>query len=410
MDESKRIHDRVRELKGEITDFTRRLIQIPTVNPPGECYEECLHVLGGKLTELGIEWQKIDVPEESLPELAPKGEGLPRPSIIGCFGEGQRELHFHGHYDVVPSIRPDQFQAYVTDGKLYGRGATDMKGGLAVILFTLQVLTECDVRLNGTISVSFTPDEETGGVAGLKYLLDEGYINSSLIGVIDPEPSSGDIITGSRGALSFDVVIKGRASHVMTEHLGVNAFEKMADAVEAFRILKKRVGQRKTRCRVKPPGSSRSGLLLGGIFGGGTNFNIVPDRAFFSVDRRFNPEEKLSDVKAEIDEIVTLLQQRGIEIETEMYQEGEASVIEEAEPVCQALAEAVEQVKGRCPEVSMCPGLLETRFFVNSGIPAVVYGPGLLEQAHGPQEYVCLEDVYECVEIFALTSIALLGQ
>lgn len=405
----RQIRRRIHELRDEISDFTCRLIQIPTINPPGERYEECIKFLGEKLTKLGIEWQKVSVPEERLSELAPKGEGLARPSIVGRFGGGKRELHFHGHYDVVPAISSDQFQPYVSEGKLYGRGAADMKGGLAVILFMLQVLKECNVHLKGTISFSFTPDEETGGVAGLKYLLDEGYINQFLIGVIDPEPSSGDIINGSRGALSFDVLVKGHASHVMTEHLGVNAFEKMMEVSEAFLALKKRVEMRKTKFRVRSPGRDNSGLLLGGVFGGGTNFNIVPDQAYFSVDRRFNPEETLGNVKGEIENIVTSLKGKGIEIETRIFQEGEASLTSEDEPVCQALSKTVKKVTGQRPQVSICPGLLETRFFVNSGIPAVVYGPGLLEQAHGPEEYVCLEDIYDCTKIFALTAITVLG-
>lgn len=404
-----KIREYIDDLKGEIVEFTGNLIRIPTLNPPGENYEACIRFLGETLSKMGIDWKEVRVPEERLHDLAPKGEGLPRPSIVGRFGEGERELHFHGHYDVVPPVTADQLRPHLSDGRLYGRGATDMKGGLAVILFALQVLKECGVGLEGTISFSLTPDEETGGGAGLKYLLDEGYINRNILGVIDPEPSSGDIINGSRGALSFDVIVKGRASHVMTQHLGLNAFEQMVETANAFVDLKKRVEGRRTRSRVKPSGSDRSVLLLGGICGGGTNFNIVPDRAFFSVDRRFNPEENLVDVKREIDEVLIQLRKKGIEIETQVFQEGGASLTEKNDRVCRTLSEIIENVKGRRPEVSICPGLLETRFFVELGIPAVIYGPGLLEQAHGPHEYVCVGDVLDCTEIYALTALALLG-
>ena len=409
MNTDRQIHRRIEELKGDIAAFIRRLIEVPTVNPPGEHYDECARIIGEKLTELDISWQRIDVPQGRLPELAPKGRGLPRPSVLGLIGEGEQEVHFHGHYDVVPASSPDQFRPVVSEGKLSGRGAADMKGGLAVILYMLQVLKESGVRLGGRVSFSFTPDEETGGLAGLKYLLDEGFINRSVIGVIDPEPSSGDIINGSRGALSFEVTIGGRASHVMTEHLGVNAFEKMVNVVGAFQGLKRRIEQRRTRYRIRPPGRRQSVLLLGGTFGGGTNFNIVPDRAWFSVDRRFNPEERLGDVRAEIDEIVSALKAEGIEIEISVFQEGEASLTAENHPLCRTLSRCVEQVKGQRPSVSICPGLLETRFCVERGIPAVIYGPGLVEEAHGPHEYVRLEEVSACVEIFALAAIDLLG-
>jgi acetylornithine deacetylase/succinyl-diaminopimelate desuccinylase-like protein len=285
-----------------------------------------------------------------------------------------------------------------------------MKGGLASMLFAIQILMECGLPLDGTISFSITPDEETGGMTGLKYLLDSGHINRDILGVLDPEPSGGGIINGSRGALSMEVVVKGRPSHVMLQHMGVNAFEKMVRAASAFLELKNDVEKRVTRCQVKPPGTAHSILHIGGMCGGGINFNIVPDRAFFTVDRRFNPEEKMAEAKRELEECVSSLRAREIEIETRIFQEGESSLTAEDEPVCQALSRAVEGVLGRRPEIYICPGLLETRFFVEQGIPAVIYGPGLLERAHHPEEYVGVEDLSDCAAIFALTAAELLGK
>jgi succinyl-diaminopimelate desuccinylase len=404
------IREYIHRMRDEIIEFTSRLIRVPTVNPPGVRYEECVQILGEKLSQLGIEWRKVSVPEERLPELAPKGEGFIRPSIIGTWGEGEKGVHLHGHYDVVPALSEDQFHPYVSSGKLYGRGSTDMKAGLAVILFALQALKESGAHPEGAISLSFTPDEETGGAAGLKYLLDEGYVNRNVIGVIDPEPSSGHIINGCKGALSLDVIVKGKPSHVMIQHKGVNAFEKMIEVAREFMALKNRVEGRKTGHKVTPPDADRSVLLMGGVCGGGTNFNIVPDRVFFSIDRRFNPEENIADVKREIDETISVLKKKGIEVETRVFQEGNASLTEEHETVCQVLANSVERVTGRRPDVSLCPGLLETRFFVDVGIPAVIYGPGLVEEAHGPKEYVIVEDVLSCTEIYAVTVLDLLRE
>ncbi|UCE18333.1 MAG: M20 family metallopeptidase [Gemmatimonadota bacterium] len=406
----KQIRDCINELKDEIVEFTSRMISIPTVNPPGKNYGEIVRLFSEKLSRMGIDWQEIHVPKERLGELAPKGEDLPRSSIVGHWGEGEKEVHLHGHYDVVPAASAEQFHPRVSNGRLYGRGAADMKGGLAVILFTLQTLMKCETKLNGTLSFSFTPDEETGGTAGLKYLLDEGHINRNIMGVLDPEPSGGDIINGSRGALSFDVVFKGRPSHVMLQHLGVNAFEKMIEVADAFKVLRQEIEGRRTAYRTKPPEANRSTLLLGGLSGGGTNFNIVPDRAFFTVDRRFNPEEKIEDVKKELEERLSFFRQEGIEIETHVFQEGSASYTNEDEPLCQILSQVVGSVKGRKPEFFLCPGLLETRFFVETGIPAVIFGPGLLEEAHGPNEFVSIDDIFDCIEIFALTALELLGR
>ncbi len=397
-------------LQNDLVEFASQLIRIPTVNPPGEHYEECIEAIGQRLDEMSIDWTRVDVPAEKLSELAPQGQDRSRPSIIGRWGQGRRELHFHGHYDVVPAFSEKQFDAYVHDGRLSGRGAADMKGGLASMLFAIQILQECGMRLDGTISYSITPDEETGGVAGLKYLLDSGHINQDIIGVLDPEPSSGDIINGSRGALSMEVIVKGKPSHVMLQHLGVNAFEKMVQAAAAFLELKNDVEKRITRCQVKPPGTGHSILHIGGLCGGGINFNIVPDRTFFTVDRRFNPEEKMSDVRRELEECVLSLRRRGIEVETRVFQEGESSLTGEDESVCRAMSQAIEGVLGRRPKMSICPGLLETRFFVERGIPAIIYGPGLLESAHHPDEYVRADDLSDCAAIYALTAAELLGK
>ena len=182
-----KIREYIGGLRDDIVQLTSRLISIPTVNPPGENYSEIGRVLGEKLSQIGIEWQELQVPDEKLEALAPQGALFPRPSIIGHLGEGEKEVHLHGHYDVVPAASDTQFQPRVSNGRVYGRGATDMKGGLAVILFALQTIKHFDMKLHGTLSFSFTPDEETGGLAGLKHLLDGGHINRNIIGVLDPE-------------------------------------------------------------------------------------------------------------------------------------------------------------------------------------------------------------------------------
>jgi acetylornithine deacetylase/succinyl-diaminopimelate desuccinylase-like protein len=128
------------------------------------------------------------------------------------------------------------------------------------------------------------------------------------------------------------------------------------------------------------------------------------------VDRRFNPEEEMSEVRREMDECVRSLQNRGVDVETRVFQEGDSSITSEDEPLCQMLSLVIEEVKGRRPDISICPGLLETRFFVQEGIPAVIYGPGLLDRAHAPDEYIRVDDLVDGTVIYALMALEVLGK
>jgi len=169
------------------------------------------------------------------------------------------------------------------------------------------------------------------------------------------------------------------------------------------------VSERKTSLPVNPPEAGRSVILIGGVSGSGVNFNVVPDKAYFTIDRRINPEEKLTDAKLELMEVFQEAVERGINIETELIQEGESSVADPGSPLAVALKDSVSAVKGRIPAFELCPGLCEIRFFNEQGIPAYAYGPGLLEVSHGPEEYVKIPDLLDCTDIFIRTALRLLG-
>ncbi len=143
--------------------------------------------------------------------------------------------------------------------------------------------------------------------------------------------------------------------------------------------------------------------------GGGTNFNVVPQQCWFTVDRRINPEE---DFDAEKSRLIGLLQQcrrDGIRLEWEILQEGRSAACSEHNKLGRALAQSVEVISGEAPRFEMCPGLLETRFYDAIGVPAYAYGPGLLAVAHGPQEYVDLRKVRDFAAIYALAAIEMLN-
>jgi acetylornithine deacetylase/succinyl-diaminopimelate desuccinylase-like protein len=158
-----------------------------------------------------------------------------------------------------------------------------------------------------------------------------------------------------------------------------------------------------------PAAAAHSILMLGGRVEGGTNFNVVPDACRFTVERRFNPEEDLEAEKARLFALFEQVRRQGIELEIDVLQEGQSSGVAADHPVALALAETVEAVTGKRPAFELCPGLLETRWYARKRIPAFAYGPGFLEVAHGPNEVVEIERIYQQVLIYAIMAARLLG-
>ncbi|MFQ6083781.1 MAG: M20 family metallopeptidase [Candidatus Aminicenantia bacterium] len=395
---------KVSQFKEEILDFTQKLISIPTINPPGENYLSCVEFIGEKLKENKIKYEIIKVPS-----LTPDKKRFPRYNLLAYFGKGNRTLHFHGHYDVVPAFDQDQFKPQIKNGKLYGRGSSDMKSGLALMIYVLKIIEELGITLNGRIVLSIVPDEETGGYFGTKYLFDNKFLTKGGIGMLMPEPTSGFIWNGNRGALSLKVILKGKSAHVSLEHQGINPFEKMIELGKLLLDYKKELANRKTKFRIKPEGKESSILMLGGTAQSGASFNVVPEECYFSLDRRFNPEEDLESQKKELMEIINKFARDKVKINLEILQEGNSSSTSKNDLLAQALSRAIREIKGETPEFGLCPGLCEVRYFINNGIPAFGYGPGLLAVSHGPEEYICLKDILNCTAIYVLTVLQVLG-
>jgi len=373
--------------------FTRHLVAVPSENPPGEAYPACLEVLEAHLAELGLPSERV--------RLAPD-----RTAIVSNVGNGPT-LYLHGHYDVVPASRPGQFAPHVDDGRIFGRGSGDMKGGIAAMACALAALREAE--LAGRVALVLVPDEETGGAGGSRRLQELGLLGRDGVGAILAEPTSGAIWTGSRGALTLRVTLRGRPAHVGLHFLGANAFAGALPVLTALDALGREVETRRTAFEVEPEEARGSILMLGGEVRGGHQFNVVPDRFSFTVERRFNPEEELEAERARVLEALEADLPPGVALETETLQEAASSAVSADEPLVTTLAASIREVAGSPAPLRLCPGLLETRFYAEAGVPAVAYGPGELELAHGPEESVSIARLDACAEIYARTALALLG-
>ena len=240
----------------EMNGFLRRLIAVPTENPPGREYAACVEVIVRELERLGLEPEVLEIPHG----MADQGPT----QAVRCFhGSGQPTLYFHGHYDVVPAS-PEQFEPREKGGKLFGRGSTDMKSGLVAMIHAVKALQDCNVELGGRIGLLMVPDEETGGALGSGPLARAGILGENGVGMLLPEPSSGVIWNANRGAITLRVTVKGKPAHVGLHFKGKNAFEGMIAAAGRLLELKREVETRSTGFRIAPEAARRSILLLGG--------------------------------------------------------------------------------------------------------------------------------------------------
>ena len=390
----------LRERKDEMAALLADLVAVPTENPPGRYYNEFAELFESRVARLGL-------PCEHLEPRSKRGGADANhtpPCLSVSYGQGERVFYFHGHYDVVPARSEEQFKPKRKEHFMFGRGACDMKGGIVSMLYALLALWECGAELDGKIQLILVPDEETGGARGSAKLAEQGILGKNGVGILLAEPTSGVVWNANRGAISLRVQVFGKSAHVGLQHQGENAFERMHSVVARLQDLKREMEQRTTSSNIGAGQSRNSILMLGGQSSGGTNFNVVPESCWFTIDRRINPEENLAEEKARLIDLLEECQRQGIPLKWEILQEGNSASTCNEEAAGKALAHAIHEITGKPASFELCPGLLETRFYVAQGIPSYAYGPGLLSVAHGPNEYVDLRRVTECAAIYALTA------
>jgi acetylornithine deacetylase/succinyl-diaminopimelate desuccinylase family protein len=370
-------------------DLLARLVAIPTENPPATGYLDCVAELESTLGRLGFRGERVDIPSPA---------NAPRAALRTWYGDSGPTLYFHGHFDVVPAMFREQFVPRVDGDTLFGRGSSDMKSGLVSMLYAARALKLAGAPLRGRVGLLFVPDEETGGEYGSAALASSGALGADAIGMLLPEPTSGAVWHANRGAVTFEVTVKGRAAHVGLSRQGVNALER------AMPLL-----NRLFECSRELDASRGSVMLVGGRVDAGSNFNVVPAECRFTIDRRTNPDEAFDAEKHRLLDMFDRARAEGADMDVRVIQEGRSSHTPPNAALGRALAESIEAVTGDRPNFEVCPGLLENRFYAERGIPAFAYGPGILAVSHGPQEFVRLSRMVECAKIYALTAARILS-
>ena len=410
----------VEAIAEEMVDFLQGLVRIPTVNPPGEEYRAGAEFIGARLKDFGYDCQFVTA--DGRPEHTAQH---PRINVIGHLASGGAgpRLHFNGHFDVVPvsqgwTVEP--FAGLIRDGKLYGRGTSDQKAGIAASLFAVEAIRRSGIRLRGSVEQSGTVDEESGGFAGVAWLAQKGLIHKDRTDfVIITEPSDVDrICLGHRGVYWFKVIQHGRIGHGSMPYLGVSAADHLGDVIhEVTHKLKPELAKRKTEMPVEPPGSRYASININSLFGGqaenGTQSPCVIDRAGAIFDRRFLAEERFEDVQEEIRQLLDELCRKNpaAKYTIEDLMVVHPTQTEPSSVLVRAVAGSIERVLGKAPELMASPGTFDQKHVKRIGHveECLAYGPGILEQAHQPDEYVVIEDLIQSAKVMALTAMSLLG-
>jgi succinyl-diaminopimelate desuccinylase len=410
----------VEEISQEMISFLQDLVRIPTINPPGENYTAGAELIGSKLKQFGYDTHYI-----AAEGLAEHTAQHPRMNVLGRM-EGAKprpSLHFNGHFDVVPvgdGWTVDPFGALIRDGKLYGRGVSDQKAGIAASIFAVEAIRRAGFRLQGTVEQSGSVDEESGGFAGVAYLAKQGWIGKDKTDfVIITEPTNVDrVCLGHRGVYWFKITTHGRIAHGSMPYLGVSAIDHMADFLHGVtHELKPELAKRKTAVPVEPPGSRFASINVNSVFGGqaehGTQTPCVADRSGAIFDRRFLSEESFDQVRSEIHEMLENLKAKNPEFK---YNIEDLMVVhpvhtDENCELVTTMSNSVETIFGRKPKLTASPGTYDQKHVVRIGSVAqcIAYGPGILDQAHLPDEYCLIEDVVNSAKVMALTAMQLLG-
>ena len=413
-----RVLAEVDALSAEAAAFTAEMVRIPTVNPPGEFYEDCARLIGERLNRFGYDIEYLAA--EGRPEHT---RAHPRVNVMGVRrGEGAGPVvHLNGHFDVVPAgdgWTVDPFAGLIRDGRVYGRGTGDMKGGLAAAIYAAEAIRRAGVRLPGTIEVSGTVDEESGGFAGVAYLAERKRIAAGRTDyVIIPEPHSPDrICVGHRGVYWFEVTTEGRIAHGSMPFLGVSAIEHMGLVLQAVRSeLVPALAERVTEMPVVPPAAARATINVNAIEGGQSRQEVqtpcVADRCRAVFDRRFLVEEGFERVRAEVVELLARTAARTPELR---YTLRDLMVVHPTRapkdsPLIAALERSILAVMGRPAAHVASPGTYDQKHVARiAGVPhCVSYGPGILELAHQPDEYCPVEDLTNSTRVLALTLLDL---
>lgn len=407
-----RVIEFIEQRQDAVIEFLRKLVSFPSVT--GEELE-IQRFIANKLKSMGLEVDMWEPDHEALkrhPAYVHAERGYAnRPNVIGTYkGSGKgKSILFNGHVDVIPPGPPDSWKhgpwdSNVEGSRLYGRGASDMKSGLAAMTMALDALIRTGVKLKGDVILEYTVDEEQTGNGTLACVM-RGYQADAGICC---ETSSLHVQPACIGRIWFEILVRGKPAGIQRRWEGVNAIEKGYAITRAVSDLERmRIDDLKHP--LYPDNLSTLPCMVG-VFQAGSFASAFPDTCVLKGSIATLPGEVTSEVKQSfVDHILVFsktdpwLRNHPPEVKFVGYC-GDPAEIPPDHPIVTTLSRRFKGVVGEEPQITGRQGAADTRYLIKYGnTPTAIFGPGLTEQMHANNEWVNLDDVVTATKIIALT-------
>jgi len=326
---------------------------------------------------------------------------------------------------VVPAGELDKWsvQPYageVKRGRLYGRGATDMKGGVAAMLMAVAAAKDCESELAGRVTVTTVPDEEDQGPAGVKWLLENKKLTGDMCIITEPTSyldSKYSIVGGERGTCWLKITAHGKPAHGSTPTLGRNAIEMLTEFLPVLKVLETepvktpkdaetliRCGEKELRKTARKQGVSANNLTKTlthytvnlGVIAGGTKTNVVAEKCHAEIDIRIPIGGHADGVERFVHSLLSE------NMEYQVINKTLPSYTVPDHTFVKSVQRSAQQVFGYRPAVTCMAATTDAHYFREQlGIPTVTFGPGYLDLAHAYDEFVYLKDVKNAAEVYA---------
>jgi succinyl-diaminopimelate desuccinylase len=400
----------------ELIRWVQELTRIPSVWRPetGEGEEAAARWIEARCKEMGLETHF---------EFAAPG----RPNVIALWrADGGRRteddrpsstvsrptLMFEGHTDVVTEGNPDDwtdppFSAAIRAGRIYGRGANDMKAGLACALMAAKAIAQSGVRLNGAILIGALCDEE-GGMIGVKHFVENGWADRVTAAIIC-EPEENHLCLAQKGVMWVRAVIRGVMAHGAMPLTGVNTAYPMARFLSLAHSLEERETALHGRHEFLGQPSITPTIVLSPVRGAGEpQNNVMPGATECVLDCRLIPGQDPDAIARQLKTMLaaaTAVDSR-LAYEMDVIEVRHPTKTERAEPVAAALASAYTDLTGDAPVYGGVPGSTDgTILNARKGIPIVTCGPGDIHIPHHVDEWVSIEEIRQAARMYVLAAL-----
>ncbi len=390
----------------EVVELTRALVRIPSVYRPGDS-----DATEAKVAAFVESWLRREGFQVEVQEVAPG-----RPNVIGSLGEksaGRKSLLLEGHTDVVTEGDPNEwshppFAAELANGRIYGRGAADMKSGLAAAMVAAAAFRRAGVTPRGKLVLGALVDEEDG-MLGVRHLV-RSVVGRELDAAIICEPEQNELCLEQRGVVWARFRIRGKMAHGAMPEAGVNPIACLGTLLRAAPALERRLRKRCERSRFLRPPTATPTIVQSPPRGVGVpQSNVIPAAAEMTLDIRLTPGIDADGIREEMEALCRKAAEAhpGVKVEWEPVNPFRlATRVDKAEPLVQAMIKGVKKATGRSAKYGGVPGSTDgTILRMELGIPIVTCGPGNRLIPHQADEYVEVSEVADAAKIYVASAL-----